>query len=157
MKRRIGRTAFLMWKTIDLDPKVGGNWWVPLNALKPNVSKNCVSNVPSALGTYLSALWLPRSDEPGMTAFEDAFTQKYGRPPTPDLTYYYNCFWTAVKAIDLAGTDDPGKVAEALRSGNLEWDSAWGPLRIGTNGIGDVKGVVAQIQEGGTLVKVWPQ
>ena len=38
----------------------------------------------------------------------------------------------------MAGTDDPDKVAQALRSGNLEWDSAWGPLRIATNGIGEV-------------------
>ena len=104
----------------------------------------------------MSALWLPGSDEPGMKAFEDAFTQKYGRLPNPTLTYFYNCFWTAIKAIELAGTDDPGKVAEALRSGNLEWDSAWGPLRIGTDGIGQVSMIVAQVQEGGKLVKVWP-
>jgi branched-chain amino acid transport system substrate-binding protein len=113
-------------------------------------------NMPSAVGTYVSALWLPGSDEPGMKAFEDAFTQKYGRLPNPTLTYFYNCFWTAIKTIELAGTDDPGKVAEALRSGNLEWDSAWGPLRIGTDGIGQVNMIVAQVQEGGKLVKVWP-
>ena len=113
-------------------------------------------SIPSAVGTYVSALWLPGSDEPGMKAFEDAFTQKYGRLPNPTLTYFYNCFWTAIKTIELAGTDDPGKVAEALRSGNLEWDSAWGPLRIGTDGIGQVNMIVAQVQEGGKLVKVWP-
>jgi branched-chain amino acid transport system substrate-binding protein len=125
------------------------------SATEASAAKAAIT-LPSALGTYVSALWLPGSDEPGMKAFEDAFTQKYGQSPTPDLTYYYNCFWTAIKAIELAGTDDPIKVAEALRSGNLEWDSAWGPLRIGTDGIGDVKGVVAQVQEGGKLVKVWP-
>jgi ABC-type branched-subunit amino acid transport system substrate-binding protein len=124
-------------------------------ATEASAAKSAIT-MPSALGTYVSVLWLPGSDEPGMRVFENAFVQKYNRPPAPDLTYYYNCFWTAIKAIELAGTDDPEKVAEALRSGNLEWDSAWGPMRIETNGIGDVKGTVAQVQEGGKLVKVWP-
>jgi len=113
-------------------------------------------SIPSAVGTYVAAWWLPGSDDPGMKAFEDAFMQKYGRMPTPELSYYYNCIWTAIKAIELAGTDDPIKVAEALRSGNLEWDSAWGHLRIPTDGTAEVKGMVAQVQEGGKLVKVWP-
>jgi len=114
-------------------------------------------NIPSAVGTYVSVLWLAGSDEPGMKAFEDAFKQKYNRLPDPALTYFYNCFWTAIKAIELAGTDDPGKVAEALRSGNLAWDSAWGPLRIPPDGRGVPTMMVAQIQKGSKLVKVWPQ
>jgi branched-chain amino acid transport system substrate-binding protein len=113
--------------------------------------------LPSALGTYQSALWLPDSDDVGMKAFYDDFSQKYGRAPTADLTYYYNVFWTAIKAIEFAGSDEPIKVAQALRSGNLEWDSAWGHLRIGTNGIGDTRGIVAKVSDGGKLVKVWPQ
>ena len=115
------------------------------------------ATIPSAVGTYVSVMWLPGSDEPGMKAFEDAFKQKYSRLPDPVLTYFYNDFWTAIKAIELADTDDPVKVAQALRSGNLEWDSAWGPLSIAPDGIGEVTLLVAQIQEGGNLVKVWPQ
>jgi len=120
-------------------------------------STKAATTIPSALGTYVVVMWLPGSDEPGMKAFEDAFTQKYGRLPTPELTYFYNCFWTAIKAIELAGTDEPEQVAQALRSGNLEWDSAWGPLRIPLDGKGIVNAMVAQVQEGGKLVKVWPQ
>jgi len=107
------------------------------------------------VGTYTVVDWLPGSDEPGMKAFEDAFKQKYGHLPDPNLSFYYNCFWTAIKAIELAGTDDPGKVTQALRSGKLEWDSAWGPLRIDTVGRGYPTCMVAQVQEGGKLVKVW--
>ena len=114
-------------------------------------------NMPAAIGTYIAVDWLPGSDDPGMKAFEDAFTQKYGRAPTPELTLFYNAFWTAIKAIELAGTDDPIKVAQALRSGKLKWDSAWGRLSIGTDGIGEVTLIVAQVQEGGKLIKVWPQ
>ena len=125
-------------------------------ATEPGSAKAAIT-MPSAVGTYVRVLWLPGSDDPGMKAFEDAFKQKYNRLPSADLTYFYNGFWTAIKAVELAGTDDPDKVAQALRSGNLEWDSAWGHLRIGTNGTGDVTGTVVQIQEGGKLVKVWPQ
>jgi len=117
-----------------------------------------VTKISSAVGTYVSVLWLAGSDEPGMKAFEDAYVGKYGREPDPVLTYFYNCFWTAIKAIELAGSDDPLKVAQALRSGNLEWDSAWGPLRIPTDGRGvPTMMMVAEIQEGSKLVKVWPQ
>jgi branched-chain amino acid transport system substrate-binding protein len=112
--------------------------------------------IPVALGTYGVALWLSGSDDPGMKAFEDAFMQKYNKLPEPSLTYYYNDLWTAIKAIELAGTTDPDKVAQALRSGNLEWDSAWGHLRIPPNGTGEINMLVTQVQEGGKLVQVWP-
>ena len=120
-------------------------------------SGKAVVTMPAAVGTYTAVMWLPGSANPGMKAFEDAFKQKYNRLPDPVLTYFYNCFWVAIKAIELAGTDDPGKVAEALRSGNLVWDSAWERHRIGTDGIGEITGMVAQVQEGGKLVKVGPQ
>jgi len=124
-------------------------------ALEAGTSKK-ILNMPSAVGTYAAVLWLPGSDEPGMKAFEDAFVQRYGGiNPDAELTYYYNAVWVAIKAIELAGTDDPVKVAQALRSGNLELDSAWGPLRIGTNGNGKISAMVVQIQEGGKQEKVW--
>ena len=125
-------------------------------ATEPSAEKAAVT-IPSSVGTYAAVQWLPGSDYPGMKAFEDAFRQKHGRLPTPVVTYFYNNFWVAIKAIEMAGTDDPGKVAQALRSGNLVWDSAWGALRIGTDGIGQVSMMVAKVQEGGKLVKVWPQ
>jgi branched-chain amino acid transport system substrate-binding protein len=123
---------------------------------EPSAAKAAISQ-PSAVGTYAAVNWLPGSNEPGAKAFEDAFMEKYNREPSSDLPYYYNSFWTAIKAIQLAGTDEPDKVAQAMRSGNLEWDSAWGPLRIGADGNGQVTLMVTQVQEGGKLVKVWPQ
>jgi len=110
-----------------------------------------------AVGSYAAVLWMPGSQEPGMKAFEDAFKQKYGRLPSPELAFFYNSMWTAIKAIELADTDDPIKVAEALRSGNLEWDSAYGPMRITTAGEAEFTAMVAQVQAGGKLVQVWPQ
>jgi len=119
-------------------------------------SQKAITTLPAALGAYTGASWVAGSDDPGMKAYEDAWMKKYGELATPAYTYSYNCFWMAIKAIELAGSDNPEKVAQAMRSGNLEWDSAWGSLRIDTNGGGMFKSAVAQIQEGGTLVKVWP-
>jgi len=113
--------------------------------------------ISSAVGTYSFLRWMAGSDEPGMKGFEDAYKQKYGKLPDYNQAYAYTDFWTAVKAIELAGTDDPVKVAEALRSGNLEWDSAWGPLRMDSNGSGVFNNQVVQIQDGGKLVSVWPK
>ncbi len=126
------------------------------SAVEPG-SSLVAAKMPSALGTYSAALWVPGSADPGMKAFEDAWMQKFKRLPEPNLSYYYNGLWTAIKAVELAGTTDHDKVAQALRSGNLEWDSAWGHLRIGTDGIGQVGMMVAQIQQGGKLLKVWPK
>ena len=119
-------------------------------------SGKSVASMPAAVGTYTALMWLQGSNDPGMKAFEDAYQHKYGRLPSPEVSYFYNCFWVAIKAIELAGTDDPGKVAEALRSGDLAWESAWGHMRIGTDGTGQIKSMVAQVQEGGKLVKVSP-
>lgn len=107
-------------------------------------------------GTYTSVTWIPGSAEPGMKAFEDAFVQKYGKEPDPQTAFGYNCFWVLIKAMEMAGTDDPVKVAQALHSGNLEWDSAMGPVRIDSNGDGHMVYPLCQIQEGGKLVQVWP-
>ena len=112
-------------------------------------------SMPAALGTYTAVEFMAGSDEPGMKAFEDAFKKVHGRLPTPELAYFYNNFWTGIRAMELAGTTDRDKVAQAMRSGNLEWDSAWGYLRIPTDGKGAPNLGVAQVQEGGKLVKVW--
>jgi branched-chain amino acid transport system substrate-binding protein len=111
---------------------------------------------PAAWGTYTLIQWLPGSSEPGMKAFEDAYVQKYGKTPDSQTPLGYNCFWIAIKAIEMAGTDNPDKIAQALRSGKLEWDSAFGPLLIDSNGEGIMQYGLAQIQEGGKLVQVWP-
>jgi len=105
------------------------------------------------MGTYTCANFIPGSDDPGMKAFEDAYRQKYGKAPDPLTASGYNCFWVAIKAIEMAGTDDSEKVAQVMRSGNLEWDSAWGICAlILMEKL--CRYQLMQIQEGGKLVKV---
>jgi len=117
-----------------------------------------VISKPQAVGSYVAVLWMAGSKDPGMKAFEDAFVQMYHRLPTPELAMYYNSFWAPIKAMVLAGTaDEHDKVAEALRSGKLVWESSYGPMTINTDGHADYTCMVAQVQQGGKLVQVWPQ
>jgi ABC-type branched-subunit amino acid transport system substrate-binding protein len=113
-------------------------------------------SMPGELGAYVSVLWMPGSDDPGMKTFEDAYKKTWGREPSADLAYYHVCFWAAIKAIEMAGTTERDKVAQAMRSGNFEFDSAWGHMRIAPDGYANFNMPVAQVQEGGKLVKVWP-
>jgi len=116
-----------------------------------------VISKPLAVGSYAAVLWMPGSQDPGMKAFEDAFKQKYNRMPTPELAMYYNSFWLPIKAMALAGTaDDHDKVAEIMRSGNLVWESAFGPMTIKTDGHADYTALVAKVESVGKLVQVWP-
>jgi len=137
--------------------ELGGWEGIVYYGASPASAAAAVIKMPAAVGSYVALLWLPDSDEPGMKAFGDAFKQKYNRLPSPELAFFYNSMWIAIKAVELANSDDPAKVAEALRSGNLVWDSAYGPMHIPTNGEADMTEMVAQVQAGGKLVKVWPQ
>jgi len=66
--------------------------------------------------------------------------------------YYYKCLWTAIYAIKLAGTDiDLVKIAEAVRSGKLEWDTPMGHAHYMPGGSSGLRPVMAHI-EGGQLV-----
>ena len=115
-----------------------------------------VIRMPAAVGTYVAVLWLPDSDEPGMKTFGDAYQKKYGSQPSTGEAFHYNSLWVAIKAIEMANSDDPAEIAKALRSGNLRWDSAYGPMHIPSNGEADMTQMVALVQAGPKLVKVWP-
>jgi hypothetical protein len=55
-------------------------------------------------------------------------------------------------AMELAGTDDPVAVAQAARSGNLEFDTPAGISRIQTNGYTNLHYSAVQVQEVGVFV-----
>ena len=80
--------------------------------------------------------------------FEQDFLEKHGNLPGGAHAYFYFCLWTAIEAIELAGTDDPAAVAAAARSGNLTWDSPAGPITVGTNGESGLKGRIMYLEGG---------
>jgi ABC-type branched-subunit amino acid transport system substrate-binding protein len=109
---------------------------------------------PGTDGWYIYARWLPGSDDPGSVKFVNDYKAMFGTEPDCVMELMYEPFMWAVKAIELAGTDEPEAVARAARSGNLTWDSPEGPLAIGTDGEVTPKiHLIAQFQ-GGKMVPV---
>src|SRR4030042_1115905 len=90
-----------------------------------------------AQGWYTVALFIPGMEKqyPGAAKFIDDFQALIGRTPDPNMVYWYNSFWTAIYAIEMAGTDnDLVKIAQVARSGNLEWDTPIGHAHFTTDG-----------------------
>ena len=66
----------------------------------------------------------PGLDYPGATKFLNEFQAMHGREPSASQVCYYNSLWTAIYAIELAGTDiDRIAIVQAARSENLTWDT----------------------------------
>jgi len=83
--------------------------------------------LPAAQGWHLWVLWVLELNYPGSVKFYNDYKAIVGGEASATRIYYYNYFWTAIYAIELAGTDtDLVKIAEAARSGNLEWDTPIG-------------------------------
>lgn len=105
---------------------------------------------PGADGWYILALWISGLEKlyPGAATYLDDYQAMYGREPLPSHIYFYNPMWTAIKAIELAGTSDPVKVAEAARSGKLEWDTPIGHAIFTTDGQSGLRFNVGHVEEG---------
>lgn len=114
--------------------------------------KDTILKQPGAQGWYSSAPWMIGLQYPGAKSFEDAFRNKYGKDPGPNDVFAYNPFWLAINAIQLAGTDNPAKVAEAARSGKLEWDSPMGHVHITPDGENGLSAVMVHSVGGGKVV-----
>ncbi len=102
-----------------------------------------------AQGWYVRALWYPGLDTPGGKKLELDYYALYGAEISVTLiVFFYNCVWSAINAIELAGTTDRVKVAEATRSGKLEWEAPVGTLHFTTCGEpGYIRPLFAQIQD----------
>jgi ABC-type branched-subunit amino acid transport system substrate-binding protein len=117
-----------------------------------------VKGIPSVQGWYLWTIWIPGLNNPGSVKFTNDYQAMFGQQPTANDVYYYNCLWTAIYAIKLAGTDtDLVKIAQAARSGNLEWDTPMGRAHYMPDGSTGLRPVVAQIMDGKLVQVTIPQ
>ena len=104
--------------------------------------------LPGAQGWYMFALWLPGLNNPGSVKFQNDYQAMFKVAPTSNHVYYYNCLWTAIYAIQLAGTDtDQVAIAQAARSGKLEWDTPMGRAHFAPDGTSGLNVIMTQIQD----------
>ena len=105
--------------------------------------------LPGADGWYILVPWLPGLPYPGAVKFEHDYQAMYNRMPTSNHVYFYNPLWTAINAIVLAGTDtDLVKIAQAARSGKLEWETPMGHAHFTPDGLSGLTMSVAHVEAG---------
>ena len=111
------------------------------------------AKLPSAKGWLILVLWHPGLDTPASVKFKEDFQAVNGKLPDANHVFYYLNLWTAIQAIERAGTaEDTEAIARTARSGNLEFDTPVGRAHFTTDGDSGLGGVFVQIQEGGTTV-----
>jgi branched-chain amino acid transport system substrate-binding protein len=114
--------------------------------------------LPGAQGWYMFALWLPGLNYPGAVKFQNDYQAMFKVAPTGNHVYYYNCLWTAIYAIQLAGTDtDRVAIAQAARSGKLEWDTPMGRAHFAPDGSSGLNVIMVQIQDKKLVQVTTPQ
>jgi len=103
-----------------------------------------------AQGWYVDSMWVAGLQYPGALKFQNDYQAMFGRLPTATMVYYYNPLWTAIYAIQLAGTDtDLEKIANLARfSGKLEWDTPMGHAHYTaeSNGYPQLHPTICQVQ-----------
>jgi ABC-type branched-subunit amino acid transport system substrate-binding protein len=108
---------------------------------------------PGADGWYQMTLWVPGGTYPGSVKFETEFKAVNGILPSSNHVYWYNCLWTAINAIELAGTDtDRVAIAQAARSGKLQWETPMGLARYNTEGDPQLSYMVTHVENKNLVV-----
>jgi len=135
--------------------ELGG--WGDIKVLTNPVGADAV-RLPGAQGWYVTVMWHPELSYPGSVKFQQEYQAMHGRMPSPTQVYFYDCLWTAIYAIELAGTDtDLAAIARAARSGNLEWETPMGRARFSPDGYPNLNLSLVQIQEGKLVLVTMPE
>jgi len=127
--------------------ELGG--WGEIEQIHMTQALGGATKVPSFEGAYMATVWVPGMNSPGAKKFTSDYQTLYGKVPTSNHVFFYLALWTAVTAVELAGTDqDRTAIAEACRSGELEWKSPAGPAGIGTDGLSNLHPVMVHVEDG---------
>jgi ABC-type branched-subunit amino acid transport system substrate-binding protein len=111
------------------------------------------AKAPGTVGWLTVTPWYLGMDNAESIKYVQDFKAVNGKSPELAHIYYYFCLWTAIHAIELAGTaEDGGAIARAARSGKLEFDTPMGRVHFNADGRADVKLTAIRIEEGGSLV-----
>jgi ABC-type branched-subunit amino acid transport system substrate-binding protein len=121
-------------------------------------SGETAKKLPGAQGWHMYALWAPGVDYPAMAKFQSDYQAMFGREFNPNQIYYYNSLWTAIYAIELAGTDtDRLAIAQAARSGKLEWETPMGHANFMPDGTSGLHYIIEKVQDSAMVYVPMPQ
>ncbi|HHY94798.1 MAG TPA: ABC transporter substrate-binding protein, partial [Firmicutes bacterium] len=117
----------------------------------PDYVRGCSGN---AEGVFATGAWAPDIKWPEVPAYVQRYKDKYNDMPEQQGAISYLASWVLFDAIERAGSVEPEKITEALRSTNLS-SSISGPIKFNDNGQVSVQPPCMQIQQG-RFVTVWP-
>lgn len=107
---------------------------------------------PMAVGTYHETPWLPDLPYAANQVFQQVYTEANGKAPGMLDWLVYFGFQEGIAILKAAGPNaDREKIAQVARSGQVQWDSICGPMKIGTDGEINMKGFVVKVTEPGKL------
>lgn len=110
-------------------------------------------------GAFGIVEWMPDVAKPASAAFVEAYRATYGDMPLSNAAQAYAATWAAALAADAAGSTEPGKIRDALRSLKLPDGPASllpnDALAFDENGQNIVGNIMSQVQDG-KFVTVWP-
>ncbi len=109
---------------------------------------------PVAIGWYSPANWVPGMTNPAADAMLAGWTKANGNTNTiyaPTVVNYVG-LWTAIGAIQLAGSTDREKINQAAHSGNLVVDTPYGTqLKVKPDGTNDLTRSVVKFLANGVF------
>ena len=108
-----------------------------------------------SLADYVVGLsqWEPKPlllGHPGMKAFIDSYEKRYGVTPNYHAAGGYSAMQILEAAVKEAGSFDPEKVRDAMAS--ISVDTIHGRWKANAQGVGSIKGVTFQIQDGERVI-----
>jgi branched-chain amino acid transport system substrate-binding protein len=103
--------------------------------------------------TFSVSQWLPSARWAGSKEFDDAYFKVAKTHPAYHGMQAYAALIVAADAITAAKSDEPAKIADALRA--LKADTPFGPIQFDEKGQNHHQVLVTQVQ-GGQYKVVWP-
>jgi branched-chain amino acid transport system substrate-binding protein len=111
------------------------------------------AKMPGAVGWLTITPWYLGMNNPESIKFVQDFKTVVGRSPEISHIYYYFSLWTAIHAIELAGTAEGGAaIAKVARSGELAFDTPMGLVHFNADGRADVKLTAVRIEKNSQIV-----
>jgi branched-chain amino acid transport system substrate-binding protein len=107
--------------------------------------------LPAAEGWIVLSPWTTGLNSPASVKFEQDYKDANGSSVGTNHITNYLGLLTAVEAIKFAGTDDPIKIAQGMRSGNLVFETPMGMVHFTPEGESGLKYMFLQIKGGKTV------
>jgi branched-chain amino acid transport system substrate-binding protein len=82
----------------------------------------------AAIGVVSVQGFNPADTTPAVKKFVDAYKAKWGKEPSDPAQCYYDGIYVLKRAIEIAGSTDSAKVAEALKK--VEYNGVQGPMKL---------------------------